>query len=494
GSGGQNASGVQQTTSLRENGAAADAEQHDTRGSQTPVGQTQLLPTLPIVILLCKTSTDSSFGDAGPGVQQPDNSHTPHGGQDTPNTKDLRNNKPISATGQDANVDMVKGVTGADATVVDRGMVVTGASVACTGFVITGSVLIDASIKGTNEVRTFTRTYPSRHARSLSELSLYLGDCLLSENQYKNGKHHTPKKGHNDIDDEWRSQEEIDTMGNGAEWQFRSGFGRKQHDYRRPIMQQGNWVDKKWNDWIGKMPFKWDGGGQRKWEERGNYGNPEDLQLDWSVEDIDRGRRPQRRYGDFSEQSYGAREMQNSGPPYSSWKKHTLERYQSRIPHIDPPQGLQRNLTYDQILNIPYTNPLWISKRKAFISFFYHVMYLERKYYDMVNYLNRWFYNLAETNNMPDEYKLKLWEESKRELLYDFECIRRTCENLFRNFVNRKRGKYIWSIPFENLVVRLNKLAHESVVRNKDKWVNILSERVESYTARTNRRHLTHRR
>ncbi|KJP87310.1 hypothetical protein AK88_02990 [Plasmodium fragile] len=112
----------------------------------------------------------------------------------------------------------------------------------------------------------------------------------------------------------------------------------------------------------------------------------------------------------------------------------------------------------------------------------------------MVNYLNRWFYNLAETNNLPDEYKLKLWEECKRELLYDLECIRRTCENLFRNFVNRKTGKYIWSIPFENLVVRLNKLAHESVVRNKDKWVNILSERVESYRARTNRRHITHRR
>ncbi|ANQ10464.1 Uncharacterized protein PCOAH_00048090 [Plasmodium coatneyi] len=53
----------------------------------------------------------------------------------------------------------------------------------------------------------------------------------------------------------------------------------------------------------------------------------------------------------------------------------------------------------------------WFSKSKAFISYFFYGIYLERKYYVMVNNLNKWFSSVAEANNLPHDYKLKWWEE-----------------------------------------------------------------------------------
>ncbi|KNA01152.1 hypothetical protein PVNG_06534 [Plasmodium vivax North Korean] len=134
-----------------------------------------------------------------------------------------------------------------------------------------------------------------------------------------------------------------------------------------------------------------------------------------------------------------------------------------------------------------------LSKRKAFILYFYHGIYLERKYYVMVDYMNKWFFNLARTNHLPEEYRLVWWDECLMELLYDLECLQRTCENFFRTFVGKRRKK-IWTMPFENLLNRFYRMTLKSAVRNKDKWIRILTQRVRSYQARAHRKQITHRR
>ncbi|KJP87311.1 hypothetical protein AK88_02991 [Plasmodium fragile] len=238
---------------------------------------------------------------------------------------------------------------------------------------------ISESIKGATEVGTFTRTYASRYARNLSQLSLFLDDCLLSENQYTNGNHYTPDNGYNGIVEEWQSQEEIDTMGNFPEWQVRNGLSRKHRDYSRPIMQQRNRDEGKRGNWIHEIDCEWDDQWYSTREEREGYSDPEGLQLDWFDGYSDTGSNPQERHEDCLQGSCRAHTIQYCGVSYPKWKDRIWEIYQSHLPCGWTMDDLSKHLTSKGILEMRRKFFLRLTKKKAFVLFFDDVLYLETK-------------------------------------------------------------------------------------------------------------------
>ncbi|GAB65211.1 RAD protein [Plasmodium cynomolgi strain B] len=249
-------------------------------------------------------------------------------------------------------------------------------------------------------------------------------------------------------------------------------------------------------------------------------------ELAWSDEEKDKKPYPRQRYGAYPQQSYGAYPKQSYGaypqqsyggspqqsygaPPqqrreayprrygwadYPNWKNRVLERYKRRLPYGCNIYDISKELTDEQILNMQEDLFFRISKRKAFIFYFYYGIYLERKYYNMVNYLSKWFADAAKANNLSDAYKLECWEECIVQLMYDLEYIQMTCEKLFSNFVSKRRKKNMWTVSFENLLYRFRKIACTSIAFNKDKWSSILTHRLNSYLANENREDSTQRR
>ncbi|KJP88408.1 hypothetical protein AK88_01860 [Plasmodium fragile] len=177
-----------------------------------------------------------------------------------------------------------------------------------------------------------------------------------------------------------------------------------------------------------------------------------------------------------------ANKMQHcDGAPYPSVRERILKMYQSKIPGDCTKDDLSGDLKNEGLLRVLTRMRFSLSKRNAFVLFFEYLMYLEMEYYDMMDYLKKWFYGIAKDNILPDEYKLQWWEECKAELLRDLQCIHEECENSFSNFLDKRKGKNVWVSSFRNLLIRLNKEAHDSISQKRNKGVSILTERMDRY-------------
>ncbi|KJP89279.1 hypothetical protein AK88_01159 [Plasmodium fragile] len=169
------------------------------------------------------------------------------------------------------------------------------------------------------------------------------------------------------------------------------------------------------------------------------------------------------------------------GAAYPNVKERILEKYKSKLPDDYTKDDLSEDLKKEGVLRVLTRMRCSLSKRNAFVLFFEYLMYLELTYYAMMESLRNWFYDISEANNLPDEYKLQWWEECKRELLRDLECIEEECEKSFSNCLDKRKGKNVWVASFRNLLIRLNKEAHDSIFQKRNKGVSILTERMDSY-------------
>ncbi|KJP85043.1 hypothetical protein AK88_05327 [Plasmodium fragile] len=176
-----------------------------------------------------------------------------------------------------------------------------------------------------------------------------------------------------------------------------------------------------------------------------------------------------------------ANTVQHCGATNPNWKDRILKKYQSKLPCGCTVGELSKDYTNKEISNLRQNISGQVSKKDAFLTFFYHVIYFERKYYDMMDYLEKWFYNLAETNNLPDEYKLKLWEECKRELLCDLQCNEDKCENSLSTLVDESGENNVSAKSVRNLITSSKETVRESGMGKMGKWMNIFTERVKRY-------------
>ncbi|ANQ07207.1 Uncharacterized protein PCOAH_00015360 [Plasmodium coatneyi] len=350
------------------------------------------------------------------------------------------------------------------------------------------------SLNGATHVGTLTGTYPSGHSRILSELSFSSNDSIFGEKQNTNGNHHTSRNSHRSKNQKSNSHGKMHTRGN---------------------MSNGNLLDRSDDSLLdssnGTLPDRSDASLYDRSDESlrdrsdVNLRNRSDVNLrdrsdvnlrdrsDVNLRDRSDGTKDRKPH---SQRSHGTHAEPYSGTVYSSWRNLILERYKPMLPYGCTIEDISENHRNKNTLDLPYESLFypWLSKKKAFISYFYYGIYLERKYYVMVDDVNKWFSSVAKDNNLPDDYKLQWWEECNKALLHDLECIQNTFDNLFRNFVAKRKGKYIWTIPFENLLNRFYKLTYGSVVQNRAKWITILTQKMRTYRSRTNRKHITQQR
>ncbi|ANQ05859.1 Uncharacterized protein PCOAH_00000120 [Plasmodium coatneyi] len=348
------------------------------------------------------------------------------------------------------------------------------------------------SLNGATHVETLIGIYPSGRSRSLSELSLFLNDFSRRENQRMNGNHRSSRNGHSSNNQKSNSHGEMHTWGN---WSDASLLDRS--DLNLLGRSDVNLLDRSDESLLDKSDASLFDGSDESLFDRSDMGNGREpcIQERYGIYPHQTYRRcPPQRYGGYPQQSHGAHARQYSGTAYPNWRNRILDKYRPMLPYGCAIEDISKDLTDEYILNMPETLFIRTSKRKAFILYFYNGIYLERKYYAMVNNLNRWFSSVAEAHNLPDDYKLEWWEECKKELLHDLECIQRTCESFFWNFITKGRKEYVWTIPFENLLHRLRNLTNGSINRNKEKWTSILAQKMRTYGASANRKHITQQR
>ncbi|GAW79719.1 RAD protein [Plasmodium gonderi] len=151
------------------------------------------------------------------------------------------------------------------------------------------------------------------------------------------------------------------------------------------------------------------------------------------------------------------------------------------LPYGCTKYDIHRNLTDDEILGLTEKLFFSLSKRKAFIIYYYYWISLKRKYLTMVNTLERLLIKQARENKLSIEHEKNLWSACKEQLIKDLISTQLTCEKLFFNFM-RKRRK-VWTIPFEILLFRCSELVHGTIRVNMKKWNGLLEEKVKKYAA-----------
>ncbi|ANQ07325.1 Uncharacterized protein PCOAH_00015450 [Plasmodium coatneyi] len=348
------------------------------------------------------------------------------------------------------------------------------------------------SLNGATHVGTLIGTYPSGRSRSLSELLLSSNDSIFVEKQHTNGNHHTSRNGHSSNNQKSNSHGEIHAWGNWSDASLLDRSDVNLLDRSNDSLFDGS--NESLFDWSNDSLFDRSNDSLFDGSDMGNGREPCIQERYGGYPHQTYRRCPPQRYGSYPQQSHEAHARQYSGTAYPNWRNRILDKYRPMLPYGCAIEDISKDFTDEYILNMPETLFIRTSKRKAFILYFYNGIYLERKYYAMVNNLNRWFSSVAEAHNLPDDYKLEWWEECKKELLHDLECIQRTCESFFWNFITKGRKEYVWTIPFENLLHRLRNLTNGSINRNKEKWTNILAQKMRSNRASASRKYITQQR
>ncbi|KJP85813.1 hypothetical protein AK88_04572 [Plasmodium fragile] len=178
-----------------------------------------------------------------------------------------------------------------------------------------------------------------------------------------------------------------------------------------------------------------------------------------------------------------ANEDEHCGGAYPRWKARVLEKYQSELPYGCTMDDLSQNLMNQATLGLRNKYCSRLNKKDAYVTFFYHVIYLEREYYAMVDYMQKLFYGIAKGKNLSEENKLKLWEECKRELLCELECFQKAYESLFLKVLDSKNGNDVKGKPLDKLAGGFDKTIQACISRKKEKGESILTEKVKNYRA-----------
>ncbi|KNA01175.1 hypothetical protein PVNG_05597, partial [Plasmodium vivax North Korean] len=155
--------------------------------------------------------------------------------------------------------------------------------------------------------------------------------------------------------------------------------------------------------------------------------------------------------------------------------QHMLRKFSSdgRLPFGCTHWDLSQILTNKQILKKVTYIAFDISLRKAFIGYYYFLIFLNRCYYSMVNKMSTWFMNVANSRNIPDHVRVAYWAECRRNLIRDLEVLEEMSKNYFDTFI--RGNSRVWIVNYEMCLERCRKLWKKAIVNNRVKWSRTLS-------------------
>ncbi|ANQ06807.1 Uncharacterized protein PCOAH_00011170 [Plasmodium coatneyi] len=150
-----------------------------------------------------------------------------------------------------------------------------------------------------------------------------------------------------------------------------------------------------------------------------------------------------------------------------------------RLPFGCTQWDLSQILSNKQLLKKVTYIKLDISMRKAFIGYYYFIVYLNRCYYRMVHKLRTWFMDLANSYNIPNNVRLAYWEECQKYLMKDLGVIEEMSTNYFDKLVTSYHT--VSFIYYELLLARCRTLWKKVILNNRVQWSRILSSWVMKY-------------
>ncbi|CAG9479804.1 unnamed protein product [Plasmodium vivax] len=138
-------------------------------------------------------------------------------------------------------------------------------------------------------------------------------------------------------------------------------------------------------------------------------------------------------------------------------------------------EDIDRSLSNQQLLEqIPHYL-LLISKKDAFIGFYYYLIYLNRCYSHAMQELKLSFAHMAKMNRIPYDVQIEYWHECKRDQMKTLRGMEEAGRKNFKLMVKGKAGVILTSRYFKCLILCQN-LWKKVVAENREKWMIIFQE------------------
>ncbi|EUD67009.1 hypothetical protein C922_02593 [Plasmodium inui San Antonio 1] len=162
--------------------------------------------------------------------------------------------------------------------------------------------------------------------------------------------------------------------------------------------------------------------------------------------------------------------------------QHILEKFKSdgRPPFGCTLWDLSQSLSNKEILKKVTYIAFDISLRKAFIGYYYFIIFLNRCYYRMMYKMNRWFINVANTHNIPEDTRVEYWAECRKNLMKDLAVLEQISKKYFDIFI--RRDPRVWVIHYEFCLESCRTLWKKAMLENRVKWGRTLAFLVIEYS------------
>ncbi|SBT32263.1 RAD protein (Pv-fam-e) [Plasmodium ovale wallikeri] len=148
------------------------------------------------------------------------------------------------------------------------------------------------------------------------------------------------------------------------------------------------------------------------------------------------------------------------------------------LPYGCEEQDISKKLTRRELINLTNScGNFMVTKKEAYLLFYYHRMQLMAYFNNMVYKLSNVLTELAKQYGMSEKDKIKCWSECYDTLLLDLKEMEETSQKHCENFLKKK---LMLRIHFDCSLMMYNKLWDDCIRKNTKKWNKYFNEKAMS--------------
>ncbi|KJP89164.1 hypothetical protein AK88_01250 [Plasmodium fragile] len=330
------------------------------------------------------------------------------------------------------------------------------------------ATLLGGTLFGALMLNSLSYPQSAHRGRSLSELSLYLAGITDPENYHLGG--HQPRahdvdndsKSENDDENDSKSENDLENDSNSesdleSEYESESDYeddSNSEHDYESTDTSDHYAHRRPGHDQISPV-------------QNNRPGNTSNTQQTQQINVYQ------------NENHMIVRNEKNV--PLHPENAYLVQKYSKdgNLPFECTKDDFVQILTNRQILRKVTYIALDISIRKAFIGYYYFIVYLNRCYYKMMNKLNNWFMNIASARNVPHPVQVVYWQKCRTYLLWDLRKIEEMSTKYFDALISQ--SPRVWTINYEVFLRRCKTLWRKTIMNTRERWSRVLSWWIVKY-------------
>ncbi|SBS95295.1 RAD protein [Plasmodium ovale curtisi] len=145
------------------------------------------------------------------------------------------------------------------------------------------------------------------------------------------------------------------------------------------------------------------------------------------------------------------------------------------LPYGCEEQDISKKLTRRELINLTNScGNLWVTKKTAYLLFFYHRTNLMTYFDHMIYKLSNVLTELAKQYGMSEEDQIKCWSECYETLLLDLKEMEENSQKHCDNFLKKR---IMLRIHFDCSLIMYNKLWDNCIRKNTKKWNKYFTEK-----------------